>query len=494
MRLPIRPRIYPKVAELVRRDESDIAMPQPTITLGKKQVQSEISRFLASESIAIDSIEPSQLLMPIREVSGKPTALKEPRLVGTADGKISQLLLTIPNYALFGHEPDSGSSGSVNPENNPLGAVYKDLFKKLEKDVNLIILTHNRAKEYVSKWLKEGEIKDKNVKLCIADDYLGFSVWAEDGYVGLQDAENTTYMVQPFSFPRYADGMVAPNIAHVTDIKAFTIPLYFQGGNILVGDDFVLIGADYPARSLRYVQKGAINNENKKQSLNEIYKLVLGLYSQNLDTKRQVISIGSSIPVLGEEKRTFWNDGKVWTEIINMGNSRDELHTVQPLFHIDMFITLLGRPNEKYRVAVGDPFLAANLIQKDMPEYKLPDFAMPEVFNDIAKTLEQQYNFEVIRIPLPLVYVDDEENLTRKWYFATANNCLVQFDRDNKTKNIIWMPTYGYQPWEVLKGTDEYIKNVYNNLGFEVRMLTNFQPFAENLGALHCIKKYLKRS
>jgi hypothetical protein len=30
-------------------------------------------------------------------------------------------------------------------------------------------------------------------------------------------------------------------------------PLYFLGGNLLIGDDFFFIGSDYPAESLKYI-------------------------------------------------------------------------------------------------------------------------------------------------------------------------------------------------------------------------------------------------
>jgi hypothetical protein len=289
--------------------------------------------------------------------------------------------------------------------------------------------------------------------------------------------------------------MVALHVANVTDLRAFHTPLYFQGGNVLVGDDFFLIGADYPARSLRYLDKGAIIPEEEGWSRGKLYERILQLYGANLDFRRRLIPIGSSLPVLGQQTRTFCKGGKVWTEISNMGNSRDELATVQPLFHIDMFLTLLGRPGprNKYRVAVGDPAMAAEIIKKELPEYELPDFAMPEVFDDIARTLARQHDFEVVRTPLPLVYSDDEARLERRWYFATSNNCLVQFDREKPQNNIIWMPTYGYKPWEELKLTDTKTKEIYEGLGFKVRTLTNFHPFAENLGAMHCIKKYLRR-
>jgi hypothetical protein len=95
-----------------------------------------------------------------------------------------------------------------------------------------------------------------------------------------------------------------------------------------------------------------------------------------------------------------------------------------------------------------------------------------------------------MRNPLPLVYMDDPAARERVWYFATANNALVQ----NGTTKDVWLPTYGYGNWAALEKTDAANEAVWNGLGFTVHKLTDFHPFAENLGAVHCIKKYLARA
>jgi hypothetical protein len=76
-------------------------------------------------------------------------------------------------------------------------------------------------------------------------------------------------------------------------------------------------------------------------------------------------------------------------------------------------------------------------------------------------------------------------------YFATANHCLVQIDE--KAGNMDWLPTYGHGPWEERAATDQANKTIWEELGFKASMLANFHPFAQNLGAVHCIKQYLDR-
>jgi len=152
-----------------------------------------------------------------------------------------------------------------------------------------------------------------------------------------------------------------------------------------------------------------------------------------------------------------------------------------------MFLTLAGRTQQgNYQILVGDPRMAAEILNVPLWPH-----SMAEVYDNIASGL-QKLGFDVIRNPLPLVYVDDPSEKTRYWYFATANNALVQIPQSGGQK-IVWLPTYGYGEWQSLAATDQKNKEIWEGLGFEVRMLGDFHPFAENLGAVHCIKKYLGR-
>jgi hypothetical protein len=247
----------------------------------------------------------------------------------------------------------------------------------------------------------------------------------------------------------------------------------------LVGDDFFFIGADYPANSLRYV--GQVITPGPHESPAE---LVGRLYREYLDSGRRLLYVGATVPVPGEQTRPFKLNGQKWNEILYVGNANG---TTQPIFHIDMFISLAGRgPDGKYRVLVGDPGMASVLLNQ--PKYP---HAMQEVFDNIARTLKRN-GFEVIRNPLPLAYVDDPGARERTWYFATSNNALVQWS--NTPDSTVFLPSYGHGNWASLSATDAANRKIWEKLGFKAVMLGDFHPFAENLGAVHCIKKYLARS
>lgn len=433
---PLKVRHYETSPGLVRRSEGD---------LGTEAVHARTLRGPFLEEVA----------------EAKPA---RPRLIPSADGGFARLLFTIPAYAV---------------SSPPLAGVFEDLFRTLPKHAQLVVLTHESVVDIVDGWLGNSGRQD-STDLVTAPDHLHFSIWAEDGYVVVSDADQgRTSFVEPYAFPRYGDGLIADLVSNATDLGKTQAPLYFQGGNLLIGDDFFLIGADYPAESLRYVNDVLVPRPGERPG-----DLVRRLYSEYLDVDRRLLYVGSTIPVPAEERRWFDLDGERWQERLFTGNRPG---TVQPLFHIDMFITLVGRaPNGRYRMLVGDPALAAEVLDEPLPPQ-----AMREVFDNVAAGLGR-LGFDVRRNPLPLVYVDDPDQRTRVWYFATSNNALVEIGDDGDKR--VFVPTYGYGEWASLQATDQRNQQIFEELGFEVLALGDFHPFASNLGAVHCIKKYLARS
>jgi hypothetical protein len=106
--------------------------------------------------------------------------------------------------------------------------------------------------------------------------------------------------------------------------------------------------------------------------------------------------------------------------------------------------------------------------------------------------------FDVIRNPLPLTHgdgrrlVDGVARDVRLWYFATSNNCLVQIDAAEG--DHVWLPTYGHGPWRELAATDDANRRIWAGLGFVTHQVADFHAFAQRLGALHCVTKFIERS
>lgn len=237
--------------------------------------------------------------------------------------------------------------------------------------------------------------------------------------------------------------------------------------------------------------------------------LVKRLFRENLDVSRELHYVGSQIPVPVDDVILVKEDSQYCVDMVFQGN---EPGTVQPLFHIDMFLSLAGRDaNGKYQILVGDPSMAP------MPPSAMSDsYTMQNVYDAIADSL-QSSGFTVIRNPLPLTFskqtvkleeLNHSENeklyriylelrnlgLTevelRNWYFATSNNALVEI---TDTFKRVWLPTYGYDEFKYLEDSDKKNQDIWENLGFEVTMLPNCHVLASGLGAVHCIQKYIER-
>ncbi|MEP8939229.1 hypothetical protein ABKU80_13415 (plasmid) [Enterobacter mori] len=408
--------------------------------------------------------------------------LDDPSLISSAYGNIEKVLLTLP-WWVFLNEDESGEEW---PAISATAESFKSIISKLPKVTSFFILIHEAAeydgkdifypKDRLSVWIEDAKVAGR-VTIIEAPRNLKFTIWAEDAYAVAEDKnDGEIYFVEPASFNRGDDAQIADIVAKDTILERTQARLYFQGGNILIGDDHWFIGMDYPANSLRL---GYI----KPQAGEDTSEAVKRAYNDALDHKRRMITIGSRLPVPTQMENVIEINGESWKETLYFGNSNG---TTQPLFHIDMFITLAGRTNAgKPLVAVGDPRLAASILKENV----LPH-AMAEIFDDIAdqfRTLE----FEVFRTPLPLTYDDDNAKKERTWYFATSNNALVQCTGNSKD---IWIPTYGHRKWPELRKTDLENKAIWESKGFTVHELGDFHPFASNLGAAHCVKKYLSRN
>jgi len=111
------------------------------------------------------------------------------------------------------------------------------------------------------------------------------------------------------------------------------------------------------------------------------------LYRDTFDPLRAVKYVGTKLPIPQEQTREFKLGGKTWTEVLYAGTG-----VAQPIFHIDMFISLAGRGKSgKYRALVGSPVMADSILKRPPIAH-----ALSEVFDDIVRQL-QRLGFEVIR-------------------------------------------------------------------------------------------------
>ena len=426
--------------------------------------------------------------------------LQVPKLVSSYDGAIDQILLSIPLWAV---------------EERAMADGYRSVIAALRPGTRFVVVHSEGTAEAVLRWFTDVGHSADRVELVSLPSYVSFTVWAEDGYVALVDqADDSTYLMEPWEFPRAGDALIADAVSDSLPLRTQQAPLIFQGGNCLVGDTFWLLGRDYFADTLTMLtgQRPPVNQPDSMS----LPDFATQLYSDYVDRARRLILVGTTreIPLRGLH-------GLKQGDQYFLDIATDGAGTYQPIFHIDMFITLLGTDADgTFEVMVGDPSLADDILGTQSP------WALTEVYDAIAHDLADE-GFTVHRNPLvhwptltqtlslaeltriaglpnnqELVLAvrelrlagaaDDTLVTVRTWHHITWNNCLVE--NGPATGRQVYMPTFGYADKLSLAAIDDRMEEIWGERGFEVNRLADFNAFAERQGVVHCIKKYLKRT
>ena len=393
------------------------------------------------------------------------TLPSDPSLIQSAEGAIEALVLTMPAFALVG-------------EDNPLWKAYKDLILKLPPYTSLYIIVHASVQEKLQEWLEEQSLVSRATIYTVPAQYEKTS-WVEDEYKLVRDAKDgKVYMVQPHTNRKATDEYVCYHASRKFGWERVKVPLYFESGNVLVGDNFFLLGADHAVDT--FLDLNELVPQTKTLSAG---KALIEPFQRYLDQNKALFFIGSALQIPSESRREFYVGGEKWTEVVYQRNKEG---TAQPMSYLNLFLSLAGRNGDgRYRVLVGDPQLASDLLGNLTTE-----LATPEVFDNIAEVLDR-LGFKVIRNPLPLIYVDDEEERVRKWYFASYNNALVEIKGEEE--KTVWLPTYGHGNWQELEVTDNENEAIWQRLGFQVIRLTDHHPFAAYSGSVQLINRFIRK-
>ncbi len=325
------------------------------------------------------------------------------------------------------------------------------LLSQINSSTTLIIATHNSTAAQINRWLEAFKLTGQSQLITVSDD-TALSMWVQDD-VHIITNGNGSYTLLISQQAKPSTHVLMQLIADAAGMSVSTAENLPDGGNVLAGDDFIMIGGDDWGDSDTSPLPGCC--------------------------AENTFVITSRLNVPCELKRPLPAIGDDWHEILYLGNKPD---SCQPIFHIDIFLTLAGRDdNNRPRVLVADPVMAANLLNWPPLAHDLHKH-----FDDIAAQLENS-GFSVMRNPLPLVYCDLPDKRQRQWYFSSSNNVIVQIC--DTSDNIVWLPTYGHGNWPQLALTDDANIKIWQNMGFDVRPVSHCQPLAENFGGLKCFTK-----
>jgi hypothetical protein len=425
--------------------------------------------------------------------------LQKPSLISSWEGTIDTLLLAFPSYGVASKE---------------LSAGYKSVINALRQGTRFVVVHHASREAEVQKWFQAADHPDENVTFVALPDYVSFTDWAEDGYVALLDAaDDTAYLMEPWEFPRAGDALIAESVQEHVSLRSAQAPLIFQGGNCLIGDTFWLLGKDYFADSVALLAGASPPVEAPEGTTPDAF--VTQLFGDYVDAERELIVVGTNRPIPVNPFYGTREGDEYYVDIAGDGAG-----TYQPIFHIDMFITLVGRnPQGAFEVLVGSPALGDELLGTRSP------FALNDVYDTLAGQLADR-GMEVQRNPLvhrptqgrsftlaqlreiagqpgneaigqavaELQAAGAAEETTvqvRTWHHVTWNNCLVE--NSATVGPNVYLPTFGHRPNTDLRVIDEAMKSLWEDRGFTVHLLGDFNAFASRQGVVHCIKKYLGR-
>lgn len=384
--------------------------------------------------------------------------------VSSVYGEIRQMLLTFPGFEVY--------------PNDIVLQRYQRIFESLGNNIKYFILADTRVHDSIRQTAFTSALDpDANLKLIAAfDQYpsrvtkirrhideniyeceleIGHTIWAQDGYCILKRDNEPPALLEPLQYYRAVDDLVADQVAANTDMKLEVTKYPIQGGNILAGDDYILVGKDCLYESA----------DSTGDSVTEIINGFKTLFGVN-----HVIWLGLDEPV----NFPF----NVYQGVY------------QPIFHIDMYITLAGKANNgKELVYVADVNLAKQILR-----HTPPPAAIAEAFDRTAEYLatfsEDGLEFEVRRLPIDLWDVPNGEGR-----FLTYNNCLIEWFKNGEQKNV-YLPAYS----SVAPGSrnrrrlDEKVTQRFADDGFTVKLLRGaYEELCKRGGSIHCITKTLDR-
>jgi len=426
--------------------------------------------------------------------------VQRPRLISSWSGTIESLLLSFPSYGVRAPELTAG---------------YRSVINAMRVGTRFVVVHHESDRQVVEEWFSGHPTA--NVSYVPMPDYVDFTDWAEDGYLALVDADDTddlrTYLLEPWSFPRSGDSLIADTAEEFTALRASQAPLVFQGGNCLIGDDFWLLGTDYFLDTLELIRSGELPI-SVPEGRTEV-EFVRELFRRHVDSTRELQLVGTKRPLGLKRYYATALDGEFFLDLPGGGTG-----DLQPIFHIDMFVTLAGPADDgRFRVLVGSPALADAALGTKSP------FALQTAYDEIAAEFDR-LGFAVVRNPLvhrpqitqrltftallDFAATPDGAELrevvaqftaagaqpdtvvqVRSWHHITWNNCLVE--NSSSAGKSVYLPTFGHGEQADLAVIDDEMERLWTGFGFSVVRLADFNAFASRLGVVHCIKKYLGR-
>lgn len=376
------------------------------------------------------------------------------RALSSVYGKIDQILL-----AYIGQEE--------NILNSQVDRRYAKLFEAFGDRVSFVVLGNFAQKEgdRFKSHLADIGFDPRLIQIHTPMTRQGHQhlEFVQDPFVIMETHDKEPVILEPYQAYLLENGYLAEQFADVTGYGVLPTRYHLEGGNILVGDNYALIGRNLLERN-RLDFYPELPLEEAEKRITEEFQRLLGM--------RYIFWIGNALPedfpledLAGPEKQ-------------------------QPFYHIDLFLTLAGKDT------YGDEIILLaeiddNAIDKDVAQVKALQ-QMATALNAVKGQIEKISKamagprFNVVEIPMSGKFPvpGDAKTFVPYSYNNAQVECYHGISR-------IYLPDF---PDSEAHKAD--LQKTLHGLGFKRPVFIEhaFDVYATKKSGLHCITKVLKRS
>lgn len=290
------------------------------------------------------------------------------------------------------------------------------------------------------------------------------SPWVQDPFVVLETPQGDRIFLEPMDHLRKGNEYLAEKIASCTDSYLKPTELMIEGGNILVGDDYALIGRNLLHRNMKKIPRfQTMNEEEAKKEITQRFKHLLGV--------QYVIWIGRDEALL---------------EAARLGQQHEGF---QPFFHLDFFVTLGGIEKEQGHELVFVAKIDENFIAGEKEKFRKEWTQLQGFLDEVEAFLVKDRRgpkFKVRRIKVGLKISPEGKAVV-----YTYNNALVEWFYGVRRAYLPIYHEVKKLDWDLA----ESCKKSFESEGFSVYPIEACLDYRlrEN-GSLNCMVKVLSRS
>ena len=317
---------------------------------------------------------------------------------------------------------------------------------------------------------KAVEAKFRCILVDTEDKQCQLHRWAQDYFYVLKRGDQTLLLntIRIDSRGKNAASFVAEYLASCSDFYVKPFRFEFEGGDILVADDYLLAG------------KSLIQKNYRQESFHNVR-----------DLKRHLT------PELCRQfgvETVLWLDEEIIDDSFHVLCSNEKKEIQSLLHHIDLYVTLGGRSHNNAEIIfiaqVQDRYCHESNRAMRPVQY------MRQALNRLAANLADKTingrQFEVVRLPMVIDYKNgpDARIIPRSF-----NNCLVEV-YDNVKR--MYLPDYTSDD-PLRKSLFDRAKNqtarILRKHHFKLKFIDyNFVSKTDRRGSLHCLVKVLERA